>query len=326
MSARVFDKLLSAPAASAARRSSLLGGASSLGGASRFGGALACSLVALALVASEASGQETRRPPNGAQTASAAPAAAGGLAAAGVVAPDAIFRDPRAALRRGMEGYRAGDFVASVSALKYAADGGQPLARWKLGQMYAHGDGVPHDDYKAFQYFSQIVSAYDEDTADPRETQVVSSAFVSVGVYSLNGIANTSVKRNPQRALEMFHYAATNFGDASAQYNLARMYLDGNGVPRNARQAVPWLNYAADKNHAEAQALLGDILFSGAAGMPIRRSLGLMYLTLAREAASDEARHRWIVDLHEKAVSLASDADKQMAHVELGHHLNRRAR
>lgn len=269
----------------------------------------------------EAAAQERRLAGAGAQTAAVNPATANPAAAA-----DPIFRDPRSALRLGIEGYRAGDFAASVSALKYAADGGQPLARWKLGQMYASGDGVPHDDFKAFQYFSQIVSSYDEDTADPRENQVVSSAFVSVGVYSLTGIANTSVRRNPQRALEMFHYAATNFGDANAQYNLARMYLEGNGVPRNPRQAAPWLNYAADKNHAEAQALLGDLLFSGAAGMPVRRSLGLMYLTLAREAASEEAKHRWIVDLHERAVSQASEKDKQMAHVELGHHLNRRAR
>lgn len=241
-------------------------------------------------------------------------------------APIPLFKDPRAALRMGIQGYQAGDFEASVPALKYAADGGQPLARWKLGQMYAAGDGVPHDDYKAFQYFSQIVSAYDEDIADPREKPVVSSAFVSVGVYSLSGIPNTSVRRNPQRALEMFHYAATNFGDANAQYNLARMYLDGNGVPRNVRQAMPWLNYAADKNHAEAQALLGDIFLSGGAGMPVKRSLGLMYLTLAREAASEQPKHRWIVELYEAAMRNASDFDKQMAHAELGQHLNRRTR
>jgi TPR repeat protein len=241
-------------------------------------------------------------------------------------APIPLFKDPRAALRMGIQGYQAGDFEASVPALKYAADGGQPLARWKLGQMYAAGDGVPHDDYKAFQYFSQIVSAYDDDLADPREKPVVSSAFVSVGVYSLSGIPNSSVRRNPQRALEMFHYAATNFGDADAQYHLGRMYLDGNGVPKNARQAMPWLNYAADKNHAEAQALLGNILFSGAVGMPMKRSLGLMYLTLARESASEQAKHTWIVDLYEQAMRSASDFDKQLAHVELGQHLNRRTR
>ena len=64
-----------------------------------------------------------------------------------------------------------------------------PLARWKLGKMYADGDGVPHDDIKAFKYFSQIVQNYDEDDSDRRDLSVVSNAFVAVGVYSLNGIA-----------------------------------------------------------------------------------------------------------------------------------------
>ena len=29
-----------------------------------------------------------------------------------------------------------------LTALQYAAEGGHPLAQWKLGRMYANGDGV----------------------------------------------------------------------------------------------------------------------------------------------------------------------------------------
>ena len=29
--------------------------------------------------------------------------------------------------------------------------------------MYAHGDGVPRDDSKAYYYFNQLVADYDED-------------------------------------------------------------------------------------------------------------------------------------------------------------------
>ena len=53
--------------------------------------------------------------------------------------------------------------------MKYAAAGGESLARWKLAKMYADGDGVPHDDIKAYEYFAQIVENYDEDNPDPRE-------------------------------------------------------------------------------------------------------------------------------------------------------------
>lgn len=244
--------------------------------------------------------------------------------AAVAIAP--IFKDTRTALRQGLEGYQAGNFTASVQALKYAADGGQPLARWKLGQMYASGDGVPSDHYMAYQYFTQIIRAFDDERADPRERSVVASAFVSVGAYNLTGIPNTTVRRNPDRAHEMFHFAATNFGDANAQYQLARMYLEGNGVKRDLRLAQQWLIVAADKNHVEAQAFLGDILFGAKGGPQARRARGLMYLTLAREAASEREEDRWIVERYDAAMSVATEADKQRAHEELGNFLKRRAR
>jgi uncharacterized protein len=229
--------------------------------------------------------------------------------------PLQIFKNPEAALRAGLEDFKSGDSRSGLEALKYAAAGGESLARWKLAKMYADGDGVPRDDIKAYEYFSQIVDDYDEDNPDPREQPVVSSAFVAVGAYSLMGIANTKVVADPQRALEMFQYAATNFGDADAQYNLARMYLDGDGIAKDAAQAARWLHLAADKNHAEAQALLGQLLFTGHDGVAQQRGLGLMWLTLARDAAVQDKKNQWIVDLYDKAAAAASDTDKQVAAV-----------
>src|SRR6516162_9169459 len=46
----------------------------------------------------------------------------------------------------------------ALTALQYAAEQGQPVAQWKLGRMYADGDGVPRDDLRAFSYFSQVAN------------------------------------------------------------------------------------------------------------------------------------------------------------------------
>ena len=133
--------------------------------------------------------------------------------------------------------------ILAIAALKYAAAGGETLAQWKLATIYATGDGVPHDDLKAYDYFSQIISGYDEDDPDWRDKSVVSNAFVAIGTYSLNGIADTKVRPDPERARLMFNYAATTFGDATAQYNLARLYLDGvrrrQGQPARLALALP---------------------------------------------------------------------------------------
>lgn len=227
-----------------------------------------------------------------------------------------IFKSAQQALRVGVAGYRSGDLKSSVEAFKYAAAGGNPLARWKLGKMYADGDGVPRDDAKAFDYFSQIVQNYDEDDDNRHEISVVSNAFVALGVYSLNGIPNSEVKPSPTRALEMFQYAALSFGNADAQYNLARLFLEGaSGVPKDPRQAARWLSLAAEKNHCSAEALLGHMLFHGFEGFAQQRAKGLMWLTLARDAVREtkEPKDQWVLDLYGKAFSEADDNDRQAA-------------
>ena len=121
------------------------------------------------------------------------------------------FQTPKAALQAGIEGFRAGDASSAIEALTYAASGGEPLAQWKLARIYANGDGVPQDDLKSYDYFSQIVASYDDDNPDRRRDRgIVSSAIVALGVYNLNGI-NNKVRPDPQRALRMFQYAATAF-------------------------------------------------------------------------------------------------------------------
>ncbi len=234
-----------------------------------------------------------------------------------------MFKDPHQALQAALESFRTGDAASSVEALKYAAAGGESLAQWKLGKMYADGDGVPRDAYKAYQYFHEIVDRYDEDTANWREKSVVASAFVAVGVFELNGIPGTSLHPDPDQAMRMFLYAATNFSNSNAQYNLARLYMDGAaGLAKDNTQAARWLHLAAEKGHVESQALLGHLLFAGD-GLRRQRARGLMWLTLAREGASGKSQ-QWINALYDQDMKSASDNDRQIALVYLEDHLKQR--
>ena len=226
--------------------------------------------------------------------------------------PIQSFSSVEQALQAGVQDLMAGDAQSSVQALTYAAEGGQPLAQWKLGRMYARGEGVPRDDAKAYDYFERLVESYNEDDPDRPDIAAISNAFVAVGVYCLNGMPNSEIKADPERALEMFQYAATNFGDPDAQYNLARMYMDGSaGLVRNNMRAAQWLGLAADKGHHPAQALLGHLLFVGD-GVPRQRARGLMWLTLAKTAASGP-KDEWIRDLYAKDWGAASDDDREVA-------------
>jgi TPR repeat protein len=52
-------------------------------------------------------------------------------------------------------------------------------------------------------------------------------------------------------------------GNAEAQYNLGKMYYDGDGVPQDSAEAVKWYRKAAEQGYAEAQSNLSDIYEEG---------------------------------------------------------------
>ncbi|MBN8990957.1 MAG: SEL1-like repeat protein [Rhizobiales bacterium] len=199
----------------------------------------------------------------------------------------------------------------SLSSLQYAAEDGHPVAQWKLGRMYADGDGVTQDDLRAFEYFSRIANQHAEDSPSAPQAAIVANAFVALGRYYLNGIPNSKVKVDRERAREMFSYAASYFGNADAQYDLARLYLKTPDASRDDfRYGARWLGLAAQKGQHQAQALLGQMLFNGDR-LPPQRARGLMWLTLARDSAT--ADEVWIKESYNRAITKASEDDRAMA-------------
>ena len=181
------------------------------------------------------------------------------------------------------------------------------VEQWKLCRMYAEGQ----NDLLAFDCFSRIVKAHGADSPSAPEAQIVGNAFVALGRYYLTGIPNSKITSNPERAREMFSYAASYFGNADAQYDLARLYLKNAGTSRDDfRYGARWLGLAAQKGQHQAQALLGQMLFDGDR-LPPQRARGLMWLTLACDnAGPDES---WIKESYNRAVADASESDRAMA-------------
>jgi uncharacterized protein len=223
-----------------------------------------------------------------------------------------FYESPRQALRSGVQAYNSGHMGPAIDALQFAATRGDTLALWKLGRMHAEGDGVPADDLKAFEYFSKIADEQADIAPSSPHASAVANAFVALGSYFQEGISGTYVKPDISRAKEMYHYAATYFGDAAAQYHLARLCLSGfSGQPADPRQAARWLKLAADKNHYRSQALLGSMLIEGQ-GVPRQKARGFKWLILARDAA-DPARDAWLFQLYDKASSSLDEQDRQAA-------------
>ncbi len=223
------------------------------------------------------------------------------------------FGSPTEAFRSGTQWLKT-DKVKAVNSLEYAAEKGHTMAQWKLGRMYAEGDGVQQDDKRAFEYFRRIADSHADDNPGTPQARFVANAFVALGHYYLDGIPRTTIKADPVRAREMFAYAASYFGDPDAQFYLARIYLDGNGCPKDPRQAARWLGLAANKGQYQAQAMLGAMLFSGQ-DVPRQAARGLMWLTLAKDSATPD--QAWIGKLYDSAFQQATEDERAMALVYL---------
>jgi TPR repeat protein len=67
-------------------------------------------------------------------------------------------------------------------------------------------------------------------------------------------------------AVALYRKAAEQ-GDAAGEYGLGRMYAAGEGVARDAAQALAWFRRAADKNHPDAVEALARAHKSGDLGL-----------------------------------------------------------
>ena len=215
-------------------------------------------------------------------------------------------RSPWAVFRFGFSAYQSGDKDQAVEAYRYAADNGQLGARWKLARMYAEGDGVARNDYEAFKFFQQI-AAQDVEPGSPDESYV-SDALVALAGYARTGIPGTPVQPNMSAAQDYYMRAATNYRNPNAQFEIGKMFLKGEGgMKASVQQAGRWLQLAAEKGHAGAQATLGHLLFQS--GKVVR---GLAMMTAALERAQPTERP-WIRGMQEEAFALAAEADRRTA-------------
>jgi uncharacterized protein len=238
---------------------------------------------------------------------------AGALAPAGVLALPP--RQPPAtgieAFRSGQQSLREGRVEQGVAELELAAKQNVPWAIWKLGRMYADGEGVPKNKARAFEYFRRLTNhPQADDSVGTPQARIVANAFVTLGQYYLEGIPGAT-DPDPEIAYRMFRYAASYFADSEAQYNLGRLYLNGRGAPKDAIQAARWLRLAANKGEHRAQALLGSMLFTGQE-VSRQAALGLFWLIVAKDSAVGPEEN-WIAETYASANAQATDAERALA-------------
>lgn len=227
------------------------------------------------------------------------------------------FTSATEAYRQGMKAIKSDQPAVALPAFEYAAARGVLGAQLKLARLYAAGDTIAKNDGKAFSYYRQIADQQADIFPRSPIAKYVAEAFVALGQYHLEGIPAVSLSPNPRRAAGLFRHAASYFGDAEAQYRLARLYLSGEGVNQNTALAANWLVAAAKKQHAASQATLGELLWRGE-GLRQRPARGLALITLAHANAKANAKAsgkepQWIEQLYGEVIRTSDAATRKRA-------------
>lgn len=208
------------------------------------------------------------------------------------------FASPEVAYDQGVAAARGGRLEIAIDAFEYAGKHNHVPALYYLGTIYANNDERVTDHAKAFNVFHQLVAkyAYVDPRSDFRSIYVVRAA-VRLAAYYRSGVPALGLKPDPREAVELLFHAATYFGDLDAQFQLAKMYLTGDGVEGNESYGLHWLSSLARKNHAGAQAFLAELLWRGKF---VRRDArqALVWSTLSLEAAGDQDRI-WIEEIYQ---------------------------
>jgi TPR repeat protein len=136
----------------------------------------------------------------------------------------------------------------AIKALQQAVKQGNPEAQYRLGMMYANGEGMELDHVRAAELLLAAAK------------QGHTGAQTTLGWLYANGYG---VPQDDERALTWYRRAAE-LGDVKAQYTLATVYRFGQlGVDKDGGQASHWYLQAADQGLAAAQFALGRMLMDG---------------------------------------------------------------
>lgn len=232
-----------------------------------------CSLVALLLVGAEpAMAQQQQRKPT--------------------------FKSPEAAYDQGMGSWRGGFVEHAIPALRYAADHEVFLAQFYLARILSDS-GTPYTDHvTAYQLYQKI--AHDHANIDPEDDHrktFVARALTALAGYVRRGLPQADVRPDPTRAVEYLRHAAQFFNDDEAQFELARIYLQGEGVPQDTRSGLHWLSTLTQKGHPGAQAFLADIYWRGRYNVMRDPTRAFALITVAVENAPDSERV-WIEEIY----------------------------
>lgn len=193
------------------------------------------------------------------------------------------------------------DYAEAMKWYRFAADQGNAIAQYNLGRMYENGLGVPADHIEARKWYrmaagqGDLVAQYRlaESYATRRGAlRDEEEALKWYRMAAAQGDANAA-KMVPKYDKFDGNLNKAMQGDAEAQYNLGRMYDNGDGVvAQNSDKAKEWYLKAADQGYGQAQYSLG-FYYNYGRHEPVNIMEALKWYRLAADGGHEAAKHQY---------------------------------
>lgn len=223
------------------------------------------------------------------------------------------FVSPEAALEQGIGAYQAGFYSIALPALTCAAEHGLFYGQYHLARLYADSESPLLDHRRAYELYRGIVEKHAAtiDVDDDARSPYVGKAIAAYAGYWLRGLPEVGLQPNPEQAAFFLQQAATFFRNADAQFELAKLFLKGEGVPEDRRKALHWLKILTDEAHAGAQAFFADLLWRGkVVSKDEQRALALITVAVENAPASERL---WIEYIYQSIYCGVPAATRKVA-------------
>lgn len=125
--------------------------------------------------------------------------------------------------------------------------------------------------------------------------------------------AEAAWKKGDYATAAQIYRAEAESGRASAQHFLAKMYENGQGVPRSEAEAAKWYRRAADQGHTGAQFYLAGMLSSGGSGVPQDLVQSYMWFKLSASGGQADFAERGRAQVARKMTQVQIDEAERRA-------------
>jgi TPR repeat protein len=230
------------------------------------------------------------------------------------------FRSPDDAMKQGISAFNGGYYELALPAFEALEATSPQIARFYEARIYGDNEGAYTDHVRAYRLYARLADELkDVDPDDDELAPIAAKSLTAVSKYLRDGIADAGIRPNVAGADRALQRAALTFNDEDAQFELAKVFLRGEG-PEMAGSEDPsskiengrhWLSRLSRSGHPGAQAFLADLLWRGKFVQKDQAAaLNLIDVAVSNAPQSERV---WIEDIYQNIFCNAGEGVRQQA-------------